>query len=146
MIDIPGNALAFIFALGIIIFVHGSGHYLAAKGFGMRVLTFSLGFGKRLWGFQRGETEYRLIHRGLDFRPGLTVLDVGCGTGWFTRRVAADGARVVGLDRDAESLTVARQRDVASSQYVHGDACRLPFADASFDAVIAITSLCFVPA
>ena len=60
MIDILGNALAFIFALGIIIFVHESGHYLAAKGFGMRVLTFSLGFGKRLWGFQRGETEYRL--------------------------------------------------------------------------------------
>lgn len=60
MTNLLGNALAFIFALGIIIFVHESGHYLAAKAFGMRVLTFSLGFGKRLWGFRRGETEYQL--------------------------------------------------------------------------------------
>ena len=48
MTNLLGNTVAFIFALGIIIFVHESGHYLAAKAFGMRVLTFSLGFGKRL--------------------------------------------------------------------------------------------------
>ncbi len=60
MTNLLGNTVAFIFALGIIIFVHESGHYLAAKAFGMRVLTFSLGFGKRLWGFRRGETDYQL--------------------------------------------------------------------------------------
>ena len=54
------NILAFAFALGVIIFVHEAGHLLVAKAFGVRVLTFSLGFGKRLWGFQRGETEYRV--------------------------------------------------------------------------------------
>lgn len=54
------NILAFIFALGVIIFVHEAGHMLVAKAFGVRVLTFSLGFGKRLWGFRRGETDYRL--------------------------------------------------------------------------------------
>ena len=54
------NTLAFAFALGIIVFVHEAGHLLVAKAFGVRVLTFSLGFGKRLWGFQRGETDYRL--------------------------------------------------------------------------------------
>jgi regulator of sigma E protease len=52
--------LAFAFALGVIIIVHEAGHLLVAKAFGVRVLTFSVGFGKRLWGFQRGETEYRL--------------------------------------------------------------------------------------
>jgi regulator of sigma E protease len=52
--------LAFAFALGVIIVVHEAGHLLMAKAFGVRVLTFSVGFGKRLWGFQRGETEYRL--------------------------------------------------------------------------------------
>ena len=54
------NAAAFIFALGVIIFVHEAGHLLMAKFFHMRVLTFSLGFGKRLWGFRRGGTDYRL--------------------------------------------------------------------------------------
>lgn len=54
------NLLAFIFALGVIIFVHEAGHMLVAKAFGVRVLTFSLGFGKRIWGFRRGETDYRL--------------------------------------------------------------------------------------
>jgi regulator of sigma E protease len=60
MIDIAGNALAFIIALGVIIFVHEAGHLIVAKAFGMRVLAFSLGFGKRLFGFRRGETEYKV--------------------------------------------------------------------------------------
>ena len=55
MLHILGNVLAFIFALGVIIFVHEAGHLLVAKAFRRRVLTFSLGFGKRLWGRQRGE-------------------------------------------------------------------------------------------
>ena len=54
------NAVAFVFALGVIIFVHEAGHLLMAKFFNMRVLTFSLGFGKRLWGVRRGGTDYRL--------------------------------------------------------------------------------------
>src|SRR4029079_18836955 len=49
-----------VFALGVIIFVHEFGHLLVAKAFGTRVETFSLGFGRRLWGFQRGETDYRV--------------------------------------------------------------------------------------
>jgi len=60
MFDVLGNTLTFIFALGLIIFVHEAGHLLVAKYFDVRVLTFSLGFGKRLWGFRRGETEYRV--------------------------------------------------------------------------------------
>lgn len=54
------NTLALIFALGVIIFIHELGHLLAAKLFDVRVKTFSLGFGKRLWGFERGETDYRV--------------------------------------------------------------------------------------
>lgn len=46
--------------LGFMIFVHELGHFLAAKSFGVRVLTFSLGFGKRLCGFQLGGTDYRV--------------------------------------------------------------------------------------
>lgn len=58
--DFLTNALAFVFALGVIIFVHELGHLLMAKAFGVRVDTFSLGFGKRLGGFRRGETDYRV--------------------------------------------------------------------------------------
>jgi regulator of sigma E protease len=60
MIDLLTNATAFIFALGVIIFVHEAGHLLMGKAFGMRVLAFSLGFGKRILGFRRGETDYRV--------------------------------------------------------------------------------------
>lgn len=58
--QILSNALAFVFALGVIVFVHELGHHLVAKAFGVRVLTFSLGFGRRLWGFERGGTDYRI--------------------------------------------------------------------------------------
>ena len=60
MTNVLTNILAFAFALGVIIVVHEAGHLLVAKAFGVRVLTFSVGFGKRLWSFRRGETEYRL--------------------------------------------------------------------------------------
>jgi regulator of sigma E protease len=50
--------LAFIFVLGVLIFVHELGHYLMAKWLGVRVLKFSLGFGPRLIGFRRGDTDY----------------------------------------------------------------------------------------
>lgn len=49
---------AFAFVLGVLIFIHELGHYVMAKRIGVRVLKFSLGFGPRLVGFQRGDTEY----------------------------------------------------------------------------------------
>jgi regulator of sigma E protease len=58
--DILTNLLAFAFALGVIIIVHEAGHLMVAKAFGVRVLTFSIGFGRKIWGFRRGETEYRV--------------------------------------------------------------------------------------
>jgi regulator of sigma E protease len=54
------SAIVVVIVLGIMIFVHEMGHFLAAKFFGVRVLTFSLGFGKRLFGFMRGGTDYRV--------------------------------------------------------------------------------------
>ncbi len=49
-----------VFVLGVLILVHEFGHFAAAKLFGVRVETFSIGFGKRLVGFRRGETDYRI--------------------------------------------------------------------------------------
>src|SRR5882724_10619800 len=60
MQSIPLNIAAFIFVLGTLVFVHEFGHYAIAKLFKVRVETFSLGFGKRLIGFRRGDTDYRI--------------------------------------------------------------------------------------
>ncbi len=56
----PIYIAAFLFVLGVLVFVHEFGHYAVAKFFGVRVEVFSLGFGKRLWGFRRGDTDYRI--------------------------------------------------------------------------------------
>jgi regulator of sigma E protease len=48
----------FILVLGVLIFVHELGHFLAARRIGVRVLTFSLGFGPKLLKYRRGDTEY----------------------------------------------------------------------------------------
>jgi regulator of sigma E protease len=50
--------LSFLFVLGVLIFVHELGHFLAARRLGVRVLTFSLGFGPKILRFVRGDTEY----------------------------------------------------------------------------------------
>ncbi len=51
---------AFIFVLGVLIFVHELGHFIMARRIGVRVITFSLGFGPKVIGFTRGDTEYRI--------------------------------------------------------------------------------------
>jgi regulator of sigma E protease len=52
--------LAFAFVLGVLVFVHELGHFLMARWHGVRVLTFSLGFGPKLLKVKRGDTEYAL--------------------------------------------------------------------------------------
>ena len=52
--------LAFVVALLFSVMVHEFGHYITARKFGMRISEFFLGFGKRIWSFQRGETEFGL--------------------------------------------------------------------------------------
>lgn len=52
------SILAFVFVIGVLVFVHELGHYLAARRVGVRVLVFSIGFGPKLLKFRRGDTEY----------------------------------------------------------------------------------------
>lgn len=52
------TVLAFLFVLGVLIFVHELGHFLVARWYGVRVLTFSLGFGPKLLSYRRGDTVY----------------------------------------------------------------------------------------
>lgn len=91
-----------------------------------------------------GATEFALARRELAALPGATLLDVGCGSGWFTRRFAADGAIATGLDTNPDWLTYARAHSDSSIHWVDGDAQHLPFADEQFDHVVSIAALCFV--
>lgn len=60
MYDFLTSAVAVAFVLGVMILVHEFGHFAAAKFFRVRVEQFAIGFGKRLFGVRRGETDYRL--------------------------------------------------------------------------------------
>jgi len=92
-----------------------------------------------------GDTEFQTIVALLRAEPGATLLDVGCGTGYFTRRLAAEcRLAVTGLDPNADWLAYARARGGGSERYCLGRAERLPFADRSFDYAVSITALCFV--
>lgn len=91
-----------------------------------------------------GETEYRLLMRLLAPRHAERALDVGCGTGWFTRRLAGDSSlQITGVDLDESSLAFASGKD-AFSGYVQADALALPFADETFDCVVSVAALCFI--
>ena len=89
------------------------------------------------------QSEFSLLWHLLRPVAGMSLLDVGCGTGQFTRRFAAAGLHVTGLDPDRGMLEYARAQDGAVN-WVHGRAEALPFADASFAYSAAVTSLCFV--
>jgi SAM-dependent methyltransferase len=91
-----------------------------------------------------GEVEYHLLERLLAPDAGESLLDVGCGTGWFSRRFAAAGLDVTGVDVDCGALSWARGRPGRRVTYVPGDAVRLPFPDRSFDRVVSVAALCFV--
>jgi regulator of sigma E protease len=60
MPDILVKVGSIVLLLGGLIFVHELGHFLVAKALGVKVIRFSIGFGTRLFGFTRGETEYRI--------------------------------------------------------------------------------------
>jgi regulator of sigma E protease len=60
LLSITRTTLAFVVSLGILIFIHEFGHFIAAKFFGVAVERFSLGFGPRLFGKKVGETDYRI--------------------------------------------------------------------------------------
>ncbi len=65
---------------------------------------------------------------------GEQILDLGCGDGQLTQRIAATGASVAGVDLSAEMLGAARSRGIDARE---GSAESLPFAERSFDAVFS---------
>ena len=84
----------------------------------------------------------------LDLKPGMTVLDVACGTGNLAIPAARTGASVTGVDIAPNSVEQARQNAKAeglNAKFDEGDAEALPYADASFDAVVTMFGAMFAP-
>ena len=84
----------------------------------------------------------------LELTPGARVLDVACGSGNLAVPLARKGADVTGVDIATNLLEQARQRaksEGVSIQFDEGDAEQLPYADASFDAVVTMFGAMFAP-
>jgi len=85
---------------------------------------------------------------GAGVEPGMTVLDVACGTGNATLPAARNGARTTGLDFAPGLLDIARERAADAMleiDFVEGDAQALPFDDATFDRVVSTFGHMFAP-
>lgn len=89
------------------------------------------------------QIEFDLLYSMMRPKKGESLLDVGCGTGHFTRLFAELGLQVTGLDSDRSMLAYAKSRN-HNINYQYGSATELPFEDDSFEHSTAITSLCFV--
>jgi ubiquinone/menaquinone biosynthesis C-methylase UbiE len=86
--------------------------------------------------------------RGLNLQPGMRVLDVACGTGNLALPAARLGAVVTGVDIAPNLVEQAREnakREGLTIQFDEGDAEKLPYEDASFDAVITMFGAMFAP-
>jgi ubiquinone/menaquinone biosynthesis C-methylase UbiE len=94
-------------------------------------------------GQRADQQEKRLLGELLaGFVEARTALDVGCGTGHFTRWLAAKGLEAFGVDLSRLMLEEARQ--LGSPPCTQGDALALPFADRSVDLAVMVTTLEFV--
>jgi SAM-dependent methyltransferase len=110
------------------------GRFLAAHGAG-EVWNWESPAGRLRW-------ERRVQMLGAHLRPGMTILEVGCGTGSFTRELARSGAEVVAIDVSSELLEIARANCSAPNvQYQIQNAYALSYSQGVFDSVVGSSVL-----
>ena len=110
------------------------GRFLAQHGAG-EIWNWEGPAGKRRWA-------RRVKMLSNDLRLGMRVLELGCGTGYFTRELARCGADIVAVDVSPELLEIARADSLAENvRYEIQNACALSYPDAYFDSVVGSSVL-----
>ncbi|AHM57849.1 UbiE/COQ5 methyltransferase (plasmid) [Peptoclostridium acidaminophilum DSM 3953] len=93
--------------------------------------------------------ETTLAFKMFQMKKGMKILDVGCGTGNFSIRLAEMGCRVTGIDVSEKMLEIARIKAAEKNldiDFINMDAHKLEFADNEFDAVISMATFEFIDA
>jgi SAM-dependent methyltransferase len=91
-------------------------------------------------GRQRWQRRVQMLSGHL--RLGMTVLEIGCGTGYFTRELTRRGADIVAIDVSPDLLEIAKAKYSAPNvRYEIQNACALTYADATFDSVVGSSIL-----
>ncbi|PYJ12761.1 MAG: hypothetical protein DME94_11725 [Verrucomicrobia bacterium] len=110
------------------------GRFLAQHGAG-EIWNWESPAGKLRWA-----RRVKMLSRHL--RPGMSVLELGCGTGYFTRELARSGADVVAIDVSPELLEIAKANCSAPNvRYEIQNAYELSYPDAVFDSVVGSSVL-----
>ena len=110
------------------------GRFLAEHGAG-EILNWESPAGKLRWA-----RRVKMLSRHL--RPGMSVLELGCGTGYFTRELARSGADVIAVDVSPELLEIAKANCSAPNvRYEIQNAFELSYPDAVFDSVVGSSVL-----
>src|SRR5499427_10398211 len=94
------------------------------------------------------ERDAEAFYRRLPVKPGVQLLDVGCGAGQLALIAARAGACVTGCDIAANWLAQARRNAAVEGLTIvfeEGDAEALPYANARFDAVVSLIGAMFAP-
>lgn len=125
------------------------GHLAAIPQIEVRRETYDEDLGQASW---ITVAEARDFFRALELKPGQTALEVACGSGGITCRMAQEtGAQCVGVDINPHGVSAAERRaqELGLSSRVSfrvvDAGCHLPFADASFDAVFCNDSINHLP-
>jgi SAM-dependent methyltransferase len=110
------------------------GRFLAERGAG------------EIWNWESPAGKLRWVRRAKmltnHLAPGTTVLELGCGTGYFTRELARSGGNIVAIDVSPELLEIARANCSSPNvRYEIQNAYQLSYADAVFDSVVGSSVL-----